>query len=490
MVIFTIELNELGCKVLADTTASRSDSLYRSLRQHISAVLCYKYQMNMKEAYYGPSSSVVCAFPVACHSKTKYSGVMQRLQAFKYELIADGAQNRSMRQFAGACRFVYNKALALQHANHQEGLKFIGYVAMAKKLTDWRNGVETPWLKEAPVHPLQHALKDMERAYKNFFAKRTGFPRFKRKGVGDSFRYPDAKQIKLDLPNARIFLPKLGRIRLRLSRPVLGEVRNVTVSQNCGKWFVSIQTKREVKVLAPASTSSVGIDVGITRFATLSDGSFLAPLNSFKRHQERLARYQRRMARKVKGSCNWKKARAKVQRVHTDIANARKDFLHKASTQIANSNALVCIEDLEVRNMSASTKGSTEQPGRNVRQKSGLNRSILDQGWGEFRRQLEYKTQWSGAMLIAVPPHHTSQTCPQCGHVASDNRKTQALFLCVSCGHTNNADVVGAVNVLERGQRLLACGEDVSRVAFARKPRAGSMKQEPAEVTTSEVTHA
>ena len=109
MVIFTIELNELGCKVLAYTAASRSNSLDRSLRQNVSAVLCYKYQMNMKETYYGPSSSVVSAFPVACHSKTKYSGVMQRLQAFKYELIADGAQNRSMRQFAGACRFVYNR---------------------------------------------------------------------------------------------------------------------------------------------------------------------------------------------------------------------------------------------------------------------------------------------------------------------------------------------------------------------------------------------
>ena len=119
---------------------------------------------------------------------------MQHLQAFKYELNPDGAQQRLMRRYAGSCRFVYNKALALQQANHAAGKKFIGYVAMAKHLTVWRNGEETPWLKDAPVHPLQHALKDLEKAYKNFFAKRADFPRFKRKGSSDSFRYPDPKQ--------------------------------------------------------------------------------------------------------------------------------------------------------------------------------------------------------------------------------------------------------------------------------------------------------
>ena len=119
---------------------------------------------------------------------------MQRLQAFKFELMPTGEQQRQMRRFAGSCRFVFNKALALQKANHEAGNKFIGYVAMAKHLTAWRNSAETGWLSDAPVHPLQHALKDLERAYKNFFAKRADFPRFKKKGMGDSFRYPDAKQ--------------------------------------------------------------------------------------------------------------------------------------------------------------------------------------------------------------------------------------------------------------------------------------------------------
>ncbi len=400
---------------------------------------------------------------------------MQRLQAFKYELMLDGEQARDMRRFAGSCRFVYNKALALQKENHEAGNKFIGYVAMAKHLTGWRNGVETPWLKEAPCHPLQHALKDLEKAYKNFFEKRADFPKFKRKGSGDAFRYPDPKQIKLEQVNSRIFLPKLGWLRYRNSRAVLGEVRNVTVSQLGNKWFVSIQTQREVEQPLPTATTAIGIDVGIARFATMSDESFIAPLNSFRKHQQRLSRYQRRMSRKVKFSSNWKKAKAKVQKIHTGIANARKDFLHKTTTMISQNHALVCIEDLQVRNMTRSSKGNSEQHGKMVEQKSGLNRAILDQGGGEFRRQLDYKVAWNGGMLLAVPPHHTSQTCPCCGHVSKNNRQTQAKFLCVDCGYENHADVVGAINVLERGYRLLACGELVQS--------GRSVKQEPTEAT-------
>ena len=399
---------------------------------------------------------------------------MQRLQAFKYELNPDGAQQRLMRRYAGSCRFVYNKALALQQANHAVGEQFIGYVAMAKYLTAWRNGEETPWLKDAPVHPLQHALKDLEKAYKNFFAKRADFPRFKRKGSSDSFRYPDPKQIKLDQGNSRLFLPKLGWIRYRNSRDVLGELRNVTVSSNGGKWYISIQTQREVEQPTSIATTSIGIDLGIARFATFSDGSYIAPLNSFKIQQAKLAKYQRRMAHKQKFSNNWKKAKAKVQKIHTKIANARRDFLHKTTTTISQNHAVVFVEDLQVRNISQSAAGTAENPGTNVAAKSGLNKAILDQGWGEFRRQLDYKTAWNGGMLFAVPPQYTSQTCPCCGHVSADNRQTQARFACVACGYENHADVVGAVNVLERGHRLLACGDGALRL---------SMKQELTEVS-------
>jgi putative transposase len=195
------------------------------------------------------------------------------------------------------------------------------------------------------------------------------------------------------------------------------------------------------------------------------------------------------MARKVKGSANWKKARRCVQRVHTKIANARKDFLHKASTQIASAHARVIVEDLGVKNMSASARGTAYEPGRRVRQKAGLNRSILDQGWAEFRRQLEYKLAWRGGELLAVPAAYTSQTCPECGHVSKDNRQTQAVFACVACGHTGNADWVAAVNILERGHRLSACGEDARRAQPARAGRAASEKQEPSEEIRQELAH-
>ncbi|ANB71507.1 cytosine methyltransferase [Paraburkholderia phytofirmans OLGA172] len=399
---------------------------------------------------------------------------MERLQAFKFELMPTGEQARKMRQFAGARRFVYNKALALQQENREAGGKFIGYVGMAKRLTEWRNGPDTPWLKDAPVHTQQHALKDLDRAFVNFFEKRADYPCFKRKGMGDSFRYPDPKQMKLDRENGRISLPKLAYIRYRNSRMVLGEVRSATVSHRAGKWYVSILTRREVEQPVPHGPV-VGIDVGVARFATLSDGTFIAPLASFKKHEQRLAKYQRRMARKVKGSSNWKKAKARVQRVHARIANARSDFLHKASNEISKSHAMIAVEDLQVRNMSKSASGTADAPGRNIRAKSGLNKSILDQGWFEFRRQLEYKTAWRGGFFVAVPPQNTSRTCPSCGHISADNRRTQALFACVRCSHEANADHVGAINVLERGQRLLACGET------AQSGR--SKKHEPAEVT-------
>ena len=291
------------------------------------------------------------------------------------------------------------------------------------------------------------------------------------KGRSDRFRYPQG--VKLDQANSRIFLPKLGWLRYRNSREVLGTVKNVTASLSGGKWFISIQTERHVAEPVHPASSIVGIDMGIIRFATLSDGTFVAPLNGFKRHQDRLRKAQQSMSRKQKFSHNGKKARARVQRIHSRIANARRDFLHKASTQISQNHAIVCLEDLPVRNMSKSAAGRSDSPGRNVKAKSGLNKSILDQGWFEFRRQLEYKQAWRGGQVLVVPAHNTSRTCPACGHVAADNRQTQARFACVDCGYENHADLVGAITIVERGHRLLACGE------WAQSGR--SVKQEPTE---------
>jgi putative transposase len=259
------------------------------------------------------------------------------------------------------------------------------------------------------------------------------------------------------------------------SREVLGEVKQVTVSASCGKWFVSVQTERKVEQPIPQG-GAVGIDMGVARFATLSDGTFYAPLDSLKRHETALRKAQQAMSRKTKFSNNWKRAKARVQRIHARIGNARRDYLHQTSTTISQNHAMVCIEDLPVRNMSRSAKGSAEQPGKQVRAKSGLNKAILDQGWFEFRRQLDYKLAWSGGWLVAVPPQNTSRTCPCCGQVSADNRQTQARFACVECGFEENADVVGAINVLRAGHARFAC--EVSGAVIP--PAAGTHRGESA----------
>jgi len=398
---------------------------------------------------------------------------MERLQAFKFELQPNGEQQRNMRRFAGSCRFVFNKALAWQIEQYQnDATTKFSYARLANFLPDWKK--DLPWLKDAPSQALQQSLKDLERAYQNFFAKRADFPRFKKKGTGDSFRFPQG--YKLEQGNSRIFLPKLGWIRYRNSRGVLGTIKNVTLSCFAGKWYASIQTEREVEQPVHPSGSIVGIDVGIARFATLSDGTVFEPINSFKKQQARLARYQRAMSRKVKFSSNWKKAKARITKLHSKIGNIRRDYLHKTTTAISKNHAVAVVEDLQVSNMSKSAAGNADRPGKNVRAKSGLNRSILDQGWFEFRRQLEYKQAWRGGEVLAVNPRNTSRTCPCCGHVSADNRRTQAKFECVECGFEENADLVGAINVLAAGHAVLACGG----TAQSGRP----MKQEPTEATT------
>ena len=377
-----------------------------------------------------------------------------------------------MRRFAGACRFVFNRALARQNENHEAGNKYIPYGKMASWLVEWKNATETQWLKDAQSQPLQQSLKDLERAYKNFFRKRAAFPRFKKRGQNDAFRYPQG--VKLDQENSRIFLPKLGWMRYRNSRQVTGVVKNVTVSQSCGKWYISIQTESEVSTPVHPSASMIGLDAGVAKLATLSDGTVFEPVNSFQKNQKTLARLQRQLSRKVKFSNNWQKQKRKIQRLHSCIANIRRDYLHKVTTAVSKNHAMIVIEDLKVSNMSKSAAGTVSQPGRNVRAKSGLNRSILDQGWYEMRRQLEYKQLWSGGQVLAVPPAYTSQRCACCGHTAKENRLSQSKFRCQVCGYTANADVNGARNILAAGHAVLACGEMVQ----SGRP----LKQEPTEM--------
>ena len=382
-----------------------------------------------------------------------------------------------MRRFAGACRFVFNRALALQNENHEAGNKYVSYTKMASWLIEWKSHPDTQWLKDAPSQPLQQSLKDLERGYKNFFQKRAAFPRFKKRGQNDAFRYPQG--VKLDQTNNRISLPKLGWIRYLNSREVIGEVKNVTVIQSCGKWYVSIQTEYEVPEQVHKAASMVGLDAGVTKLATLSDGTVYQPVNSFKASQRKLAMLQRQLSRKVKFSASWQKQKKKIQRLHSHIANIRRDYLHKVTSEISKNHAMIVIEDLKVSNMSKSAKGTAERPGRNIRAKSGLNRSILDQGWYEMRRQLEYKQLWRGGQVLAIPPAYTSQRCACCGHTAKENRQTQSKFVCQVCGYTENADINGARNILAAGHAVLACGGMIQ----SGRP----LKQEPTEASQAPV---
>ncbi|KGQ36740.1 transposase [Gallibacterium anatis] len=372
-------------------------------------------------------------------------------KAFKFEIMPNGEQSRKIKQFCGCCRFVFNRALAWQNEQYEQDNSFkFSYTKIANLLPQWKK--ELVWLKECHSQVLQQSLKDLENAFKNFFQQRVDFPKFKKKDVKESFRFPQG--CKLEQQNSRIWLPKIGWVRYRNSREVIGEIKNVTVSQKCGRFFVSIQTEFEYQIPIH-NGGEIGIDMGVARFVTLSNGEFFEPLNAFKTYKGKLAKLQKRLKNKVKFSQNWQKLKAKIAKLHHKIANCRKDFLHKISTHISKNHAMIYIEDLQVANMSKSAKGTAEQHGKNVAAKSGLNRAILDQSWFEFRRQLDYKTQWQGGFLVAVPPQNSSRTCPCCGHISKENRQTQAHFECVECGYTENADVVGAMNVLARGRAIV-----------------------------------
>jgi putative transposase len=373
---------------------------------------------------------------------------MERRQACKFELRPNGEQQRMMRRFAGSCRFLYNHALALQKEMYERTKRSHTRFQLDKLLTLWKQ--ETPWLAETPSHALQQTLVELDSAFTNFFKKRAEFPKFHKKGQRSSFRESDPKCVSLDQVNSRIRLPKIGWVGYRNSREVLGTVKNVTVSESCGKWFVSVSTWREVQKPVHPATSVVGMDWGVVKFATLSNGEVIQQCQPLKKFLPKLAKLQRRMARKKKFSKNWRKAKARITKVHGRIGNIRKDYVHKASNDISKNHVVVCIEDLQVANMS---KRAT----KNVEQKSGLNRSILDASPSEFRRQLEYKTPWRGGLLVTVPPQNTSRQCPECGHTSKDNRKSQAKFVCANCGFTANADWVGATNIKEAGLASLAC---------------------------------
>jgi putative transposase len=370
--------------------------------------------------------------------------LLQRATVFRLEPTEE--QGVAFAQWVGACRVVYNLALDQRRTWGQRHR--LSYNQQAGEITSLRAEVE--WLKATPVHALQTAARAVDAAFQRFFLGLGEFPTPRKKFLNDSFTLPDPSYLgfkRLNKNRGAIKVPKVGWVKLVGYRTLGGELRSITISRKAGHWFVSVAWQKEVADPVPPNLPSVGLDRGVTVFAALSDGRKIEPLNSFKAIRVKLSKAQRKLARKKKFGANWRKQKAKITRLHRKAANARKDYLHKRSTEIAKNHGVVKIERLQVKNMSKSAKGTVEAPGRNVKAKSGLNRSILDQGWSMFATMLRYKLTERGGQLVEVDPRYTSQACAECGTIDRGNRKDQATFACLHCGHTDNADVNAARNI-------------------------------------------
>ena len=453
----------LAVEFLQNHVEVRTNALRHNLNapQHVAGqypapVLRHENEMRMKHGNHAAAAPHIVIFhlhspirPITYWSNaTGDKSQVEILRASKYRLEPTDEQAVWLAQTAGACRYVWNIGLEQRRDHFRKGR--FSYVQQCRELTECRTSAD--WLKAAPVHALQSALWDLDKAFERFFLGLGGYPHTKRRNGADSFRLPDPSYLgfkRLSKRMGAVKLPKIGWIKVRDWRPLGGAMRSMSITKRAGHWYVAIQWRTEIDTPAKSTLPPVGIDRGVKVFAALSSGRRIAPLNSFKQIEGRLAKLQVRLARKVKLSANWRKLKAKISRLHAHAANARKDFLHKRSTEIAKSHGVVKVERLRVKNMTASAKGTLEDPGRNVAQKSGLNRSILDQGWSMFDGMLRYKLPPLGGEHGEVEAPFTSQRCRKCGCIDARNRVSQALFHCVSCHHEENADDNASHNILQ-----------------------------------------
>jgi len=383
-------------------------------------------------------------------------------KAFRFRLKTNSELAQKLTQFSGCARFVWNRFWKMNQDRLSRKLPILLYNEMAFWLTLWKKSEEYGFLKDCHSQILQQSLKNLDKAYRDGFDKTQPLKRMPRKhkrALHSSFRYPQG----FKLEGNQLYLPKIGWIRFFKSQTIVGTVKNITISKKGDHWYAAVQVEHEVpKPIHPAKTD-IGIDMGIAKFAALSTGNYIEPINSFRCDENKLRHYQQKLSNKKKFSKNWQKAKRKISRLHERISNVRKDFLHKSSTHLSKNHAMIVVEDLKITNMSRSAKGSLDEPGKNVAAKSGLNKSILDQGWGEFRRQLEYKQDWRGGIFIKVNPKYTSITCVSCGNIDKNNRVLQSEFCCTECGHHENADIHAAKNVLAAGHAVLACGSNLNK---------------------------
>ncbi len=421
---------------------------------------------------------------------------MKLQKAFNFRLKILHGEDRLLRQYAGCTRFVWNHFFAIQNERRAKKLGLLSYVDMANMLPFLKK--KYPFLKEPPSQSLQQRLKELDRAIWEALDPNNPkqWPKFKKKfKCTESFRLPQGFSIRGNV----IFLPKLGTLPFFKSREIIGTAKNCTVSEKCGHWYISIQTEMTVPDPVHPSHSSVGADRGVVYCLALSDGktyrAFSDGYEDIQRTLESVRRTlaatdkgtpsysavkteismlsrmlgktltgrikdeQRRLARMVKRSRNWQKQKKRIALLHQKLSDARHDHLHKISRDVSKNHAVIVLESLRIKDMTKSARGTITAPGTHVKQKSGLNRAILHQGWYEIQRQLEYKEAWSGGMVIYVDPAYTSQTCSVCTHVSPENRPYQELFYCVRCGHTENADINAAKVLKSRaGQVRIACG--------------------------------
>jgi putative transposase len=407
------------------------------------------------------------------------------VETYQFALKTSARHERAFARWAGCRRWVWNELCktVLQPISQQRGLE---KAQTGKALTSYPSVYELqkllpalkkqhPWLAGPPSHALQQAAVDLDLALRKV-QDGAGFPKLKRKGrSAESFRENDPALFRVDQHNSRIKVPKLGWVRYHNSRTFPGTPKTLTIVRKGKRWFASIQVELPPPAQPPAhphAAQVVGIDRGVAVFAALSDGTHIAPASPLKAAQRRLAVAQRALSRKKRGSNNRRRATRRVQRIHREVSEIRKDFLHKTSTTIAQNHGVVVLEKLEVHHMVASARGTAEQPGKNVAAKAGLNRAILDQGWYAFEQMLSYKLQKRGGQLLHVPAAYTSQRCSICGHTAAENRRSQAAFRCVSCGHADHADTNAAKNILGAGQALRGApkGEHQPQRRRAHKP--------------------
>ena len=357
-------------------------------------------------------------------------------RSYKFRLYPNKEQTKLLSKHFGCSRFVYN--YFLNQRIEQYGLtgKSDNYFAQSKKLTALKNQEETSWLNEVNSQTLQFAIRSLEVAYINFFKKRTKFPNFKSKHSKNSFTAPQFAAIS----DNRLFIPKFREgIKCRVHREIKGKIGKVTVSKTpSGKYFASVFTEEEYETPFEKTNKSIGLDMGLKDFIITSEGEIFKNNRYTRKYELKLARAQRHLSRKKKGSKGFENQRLKVARLYEKISNSRTDYLHKCSISLVRRYDTICIEDLNVKGM--------------IRNHH-LSKSISDASWGSFITMLTYKADWNGKKVVKIDRYFpSSQTCNVCGHV---NKETKDLSVreweCPSCHTHHNRDVNAAINILHLG---------------------------------------